>query len=41
MNLVVPAHDPLFVRSASTYKHIAANLPIWVEDAIQIRNKYT
>jgi hypothetical protein len=40
MNLVVPANDPPFVRSTSIYRHIATNLPTWVEDAIQIRNEY-
>ena len=40
MNLVVPVHDPPYSRSSSVYRHIAANLPDWVDDAIKVRGEY-
>jgi hypothetical protein len=41
MNLVVPVHDPPYTRSRSVYKHIAASLEAWVEEAISIRDRFS
>lgn len=37
---VVKAYDPPYTNSKSTYNYIYNNLEDWIEQAIQIRNKY-
>jgi len=38
MSAVVKAYDPPFTDSKMVYAHIAANIGIWIEEAIRIRN---
>jgi hypothetical protein len=37
---IVPVYDPPFVESKKVYAHICERLAVWVEQAIEIRNKY-
>ncbi|MNC39475.1 hypothetical protein D3C75_881350 [compost metagenome] len=40
MTDIVKAYDPPYSTSTNVYDHIKANLSKWVEEAIEIRNKY-
>jgi hypothetical protein len=40
MSDIVKAYDPPYTQSANVYGYIAKNVEKWVEEAIEIRNKY-
>lgn len=37
---IVPVYDPPYWDSQQVYRHIAANLSSWIENAISVRNSY-
>jgi len=40
LSSIVKAYDPPYTSSKSVYDHIKSNLANWVEEAIEIRNRY-
>lgn len=40
LSSIVKTYDPPFAKSTSVYTHIEENIVGWIEDAIEIRNKY-
>lgn len=40
LSSIIKTYDPPFAASTSVYKHINDNLADWIEEAIQIRNRY-
>jgi hypothetical protein len=40
LSAVAKTYDPPYVRSDTVYRHIAANIEDWIEEAIEIRNAY-
>lgn len=40
LSAIIPVHDPPYASSRYVYNHIAENLALWIEEAIDLRQLY-